>query len=87
VLNALLDSRLQLERAIVRFTNEVDPVADIDGATVPDAQPTHAPNNAASGTLLNKVLQVLAFLVVAAGGYYLYKQGFFRELFNLLARN
>jgi hypothetical protein len=87
VLNALLDSRLQLERAIVRFTSEVNPVADIDGPKMRNEQPTQAPKNAASGTLLNKVLQVLAFLIGAAGGYYLYTQGFFSELFNLLTRN
>jgi len=83
VLNALLDARLKLERAIVRFTDQTasgelqKPADETDNAQdKADVQETNQGSN--------YLTTVLAILLVAGLIVYLYTQGFFNELISIV---
>jgi hypothetical protein len=84
VLNALLDARLKLERAIVRFSSSsLDAATDLTGQT--DNKPAD-PKREKANERLSLLWKVLAFMAVILAGFYLYSQGFFKELGSLIDR-
>jgi len=84
VLNALLDARLKLERAIVRFSSSaIDTVSDLAPQT--ENKPS-SPKHKGPNERLSLLWKTLAFMAVILAGFYLYSQGFFKELASLLDR-
>jgi hypothetical protein len=86
VLNSLLDARLKLERAIVRFTNGA---ASADVHTSADestdvAEP--AQNDQPTSNRTSRFTTIFASLLVVGLIVYLYSQGFFNELISLVGQ-
>jgi len=78
VMNSLLDSRLKLERGIVRFTNRKNaaPVQAVDKVATSKQHPAQAQRRSTGKGILLWITIVLIFVSLAAGTYFWYLQDF-----------
>lgn len=85
VLNTLLDARLKLERAIVRFSSsKIETTTEVEDADLKEEQISLQKSD--SNDRLGLLWKTLALVAVIAAGYYLGTQGFFSELISLFDR-